>query len=264
MNQSPSASAATGTFSARVAAELPYLRRYARALRGSQGSGDQLVEAMLGALVADRDAAAAAGDLRAVLFTLLHRADVQAAAPPGREVNRLDRLDSAMRQMLLLTALEGFAPDMAARITGTDPAGAAQLLAEAYRRLDAETRTSVLIIEDEPLIAMDLEQLVLDLGHSVTGLAATRAEAVAAAAANPPGLILADIQLADGSSGIDAVADICRVADRPVIFITAYPERLLTGRAMEPAFLITKPFRHNAVRAAISQVLIFEPSPAVA
>ena len=73
-----------------------------------------------------------------------------------------------------------------------------------------------------------------------------------------PGLVLADIQLADGSSGLDAVNEILTEIEVPVIFITAFPERLLTGEKPEPAFLITKPFRPEAVKAAISQALFFD------
>jgi CheY-like chemotaxis protein len=90
--------------------------------------------------------------------------------------------------------------------------------------------------------------------------AAPRAEARAAAARARPGLVLADIQLADGSSGVDAVWDILGEIDVPAIFITAFPERLLTGERPEPTFLITKPFRPETVKAAIGQALFFHPA----
>ena len=85
------------------------------------------------------------------------------------------------------------------------------------------------------------------------------AVALAAFEDSDAGLVLADIQLADGSSGIDAVQDILALAPVPAIFITAFPERLLTGHRVEPTFLISKPFRENTVRAAISQSLLFTP-----
>ena len=72
-----------------------------------------------------------------------------------------------------------------------------------------------------------------------------------------PNASLADIQLADNSSGIDAVADILQQVDAPVIFITAYPERLLTGERPEPAFLINKPYTEEQVRSAVSQAMFF-------
>ena len=99
--------------------------------------------------------------------------------------------------------------------------------------------------------------LVRELGHQVTDIAATRTEAAEAIARRRPGLVLADIQLADGSSGIDAVKDILGQFDVPVIFITAFPERLLTGTKPEPTFLVHKPYAPEALKAVISQALFF-------
>jgi CheY-like chemotaxis protein len=129
---------------------------------------------------------------------------------------------------------------------------------EAGREIASQLRTEVLIIEDEPIIAMDLEAMVTELGHSVLRVTRTRKEAVAAIADGAPGLVLADIQLADGSSGLDAVNEILATCEVPVVFITAYPERLLTGERPEPTFLITKPFRPDTVKAVISQALFFD------
>src|SRR3546814_1191993 len=75
-------------------------------------------------------------------------------------------------------------------------------------RSDRQTRARILIIEDEPIIAMDIEMIVRDLGHEVVAVATTHREAVAEAQAHQPGLVLADIQLADNSSGIEAVQEI--------------------------------------------------------
>ena len=136
-------------------------------------------------------------------------------------------------------------------------AGVAALVREAIAEIDRESTTSVLIIEDEPLISMQLEDLVRSLGHDICGTAATRTQAQQVVAEKTPGLVLADIQLADGSSGLDAVDDILAIDSVPVIFITAYPERLLTGDRPEPTYLVTKPFAEATVRAAISQALFF-------
>lgn len=249
--------------SADIAAQLPFLRRYARALTGNQTSGDRLVEAALTAIIEDSSRLDAAPSLRVGVFIELQRAIVGLPQNDGATAqNRIARVPPLQRQLLLLTALENFTTTDAAAITGLSLADAESQIAAAYATLDRELRTSVLIIEDEPLIAMDLEHLVQDLGHRVTGLAATHSEAVALVARDRPGLVLADIQLADGSSGIDAVNEIQAAMDVPVIFITAFPERLLTGERVEPAFLITKPFRPAAVRATISQALMFETSVA--
>jgi len=64
--------------------------------------------------------------------------------------------------------------------------------------------------------------------------------------------------LADNSSGLDAVNELLRSFEMPVIFITAYPERFLTGERPEPAFLISKPFQPAMVSAIASQALFFE------
>ncbi|MCT6872054.1 MAG: response regulator, partial [Bartonella sp.] len=121
-----------------------------------------------------------------------------------------------------------------------------------------QVATRILIIEDEPLIALDIEQMVESLGHQVVGIARTRNEAVAIFNQEKPGMVLADIQLADNSSGIDAVNDILKTSTVPVIFITAFPERLLTGERPEPTFLVTKPFNPDMVKALISQALFFQ------
>jgi CheY-like chemotaxis protein len=167
------------------------------------------------------------------------------------------KLTPLSRQALLLTTVEGFSPEDAGYLIEEDPSSL-EPGRRSRRRDRAQTRTRVMIIEDEPLIAMDLEQIVRDLGHEVTGVAVTRDEAVALAMEDRPGLVLADIQLADDSSGIDAVKDILAEFSVPVIFITAFPERLLTGERPEPTFLITKPFQRETVKTTISQALFFD------
>ncbi len=253
-----------------IRGHLPFLRRYARALTGSQQHGDNFVHTLLEVIVAAPEEFNNGNGTRIDLYRCFHRIWESAFIDDGegddeedplvRAANRrLARITPLGRQILLLTALEGFSVDEAALITGADAATVEGLLDEAVGDLDRESRTSVLIIEDEPLIAMDLEQIVRGLGHDVAAVAATHADALAAFERTDAGLVLADVQLADGSSGIDAVQDILARAPVPVIFITAFPERLLTGNRVEPTFLISKPFRENTVRAAISQSLLFTP-----
>jgi len=253
-----------------IRGHLPFLRRYARALTGSQQHGDNFVHTTLEVIVAAPDEFRSCSDTRVDLYRNFHRIWESAFISDGegddeedplvRAANRrLARITPLSRQMLLLTALEGFSVEQTAAITGADNDTVEMLLAEAVGEVDREARTSVLIIEDEPLIAMDLEQIVRGLGHDVAGVATTHEDAVAAFQNSDAGLVLADIQLADGSSGIDAVQDILAIAPVPAIFITAFPERLLTGHRLEPTFLISKPFGENTVRAAISQSLLFTP-----
>jgi CheY-like chemotaxis protein len=251
-----------------IAPHLPYLRRYARALTGSQSHGDAFVRAALEAIVSAPEAFPRDVDPRLGLYKTFHaiwssaNLDVEEEGDAGSEFeriaqSRLAAITPLSRQALLLTAMEGFTNEDTAYLIDATPQDVASLVAEALAEIERQTATRVLIIEDEPIIAMDIEGIVRDLGHDVVGVAVTRDEAVQMAMQEKPGLVLADIQLADDSSGIDAVKDILGHFSVPVIFITAFPERLLTGERPEPTFLITKPFQRSTVKAAISQALFF-------
>ena len=252
---------------ARLAPHLPYVRRYARALTGDQATGDHYVRVALEALAAGERSLEDRYSPRVALYHVFHAiwctSGAQLEDAPEEDVagdasRRLMRIAPRSRQAFLLTALEGFTPSEAAQILDVDFDEVDALISRAQSEIDAELATDVLIIEDEPVIAADIEALVRELGHNVLDIAATRTEAVEAVNRRLPGLVLADIQLADGSSGIDAVKDILGRLDVPVIFITAFPERLLTGERPEPTFLITKPFQRETVKTTISQALFFD------
>ena len=256
---------------ARVATNLPYLRRYARALTGSQKTGDAFVRETLEAAIADDGLRQMIGTGRAELYHVFNKVWASGFVDTRETVAgdgsheaaaqaRLSHITPLNRQALLLTTLEDFSIDEAAFVMDKEPSEVEALVQEAVAEIDRESTTSVLIIEDEPLISMQLEDLVRSLGHEVCGMAATRTQAQQIVAETTPGLVLADIQLADGSSGLDAVDDILKIGSVPVIFITAYPERLLTGDRPEPTYLVTKPFQESTVRAAISQALFFGSS----
>ncbi len=242
---------------------LPYLRRYARALTGSQKSGDAFVKATLEAIIADPTSVSNDDNVRMHLYRIFSRiwesANVRLTEDPDDNTaqSRLNAIPPISRQVLLLTALEGFSIGEVAKIADVGENSINDLLEDAIADIDNEIRSDVLIIEDEALISMELQQIVSGLGHRVCGTATTHKGALEAVEKAKPTLVLADIQLADGSSGIDAVKDILEQISVPVIFITAFPERLLTGERPEPTFLITKPFQPNAIRAAISQALFF-------
>jgi CheY-like chemotaxis protein len=165
------------------------------------------------------------------------------------------------RQAFLLRTVEGFSLSEVATILGASTDAVADLIAQAGREIAEQVATEVLIIEDEPIVALDIEAMVQELGHEVTGIARTHKEAIESVRKRQPKLVLADILLADGSSGLAAVNEILRSIEVPVIFITAFPERLLTGEKPEPAYLITKPFQAETVRATISQALFFGGRP---
>ncbi len=251
-----------------ISAALPNLRRYARALTGGQTEGDNLIANVLETLVADRERLAADLPLKVGLYRLFleiyNSGDQPASAQSaggGREQvadRRLGQLSPRPRQAYLLRALEGFSAEDAALALNMTDAEVTHLVAQANQEMMKQVATDVLIIEDEPMIALDLKDIMTSLGHNVTAVARTHREAVAAIAKKPVGLVLADIQLADGSSGIEAVNEILTISGVPIVFITAYPERLLTGQRPEPTFLITKPFEPENVKAITSQALFFD------
>jgi len=255
-----------------IISNIKYLRRYARALVGSQQVGDQYVRVCLETLLAEPDRLPAGTDIRLGLFRLFHQAwSRTGAAVAGSEPNesdaanlvdlsvesRLQALPTPERQVLLLTSLEGFSPAEAAQILGVPEAEARQLLVSAWNAVNQQVATSILVIEDEPVIALDIAALVSDLGHKVVGIASSQKEAITMAREFKPGLILADIDLGSGGSGLIAVTEILQSATVPVIFVTAYPERLLTGERPEPTYLVTKPFESDTLKVTISQALSF-------
>ena len=262
------------SLSTRIAPHLPYLRRFSRAVTGSQTSGDAYVAATLEALIADLSIFPEASNDRIALYRLYSKlfssSAIRVPEPTStfpwesRAAANLANLAPRARQAFLLVAVEGFNHDEAAEVLDVSTGDFADLLAQASADISRQVATDILIIEDEPLIAMDIEQMVEGLGHRVVGIARTHKEAVALYHKTQPRMILADIQLADGSSGIDAVNDILHTHPIPVIFITAFPERLLTGERPEPTFLITKPFQRSTVKAAISQALFFNSTASFA
>jgi CheY-like chemotaxis protein len=259
---------------ANIAPHLPFLRRFSRALTGSQNSGDAYVAAVLEALIADPSTFDTEPGIRVSLYrayckvwesiSLNVRPTVSGVGFEATAQRQLANIAPHAREAFLLMAIEGFSKSDIAVILSKTPPEVDALLEQASQSILNQVATDVMIIEDEPIIAMDLEALLDSLGHRVTGVARTEAEALHLAATKRPSLILADIQLADGSSGIDAVNRILQTINVPVIFITAFPERLLTGEKPEPAFLITKPFMPDMVKAVVSQALFFDPQIDVA
>ena len=247
-----------------VAPYLAYLRRYARALTGSQEGGDAYVRAALNALASRSQTLDPAHPARLGLYKIFHAiwvsADRPEAVPEALDDGpdaRLRALSASARAALLLTAVEGFSLEDTAVILGQTPQAIEETVMRAQRAIESGLASTILIIEDEPIIALDLENLVVELGHRVVASATTRDQAVQAAEAHRPGLILADINLGEGGSGVDAVNDILTSFDVPVIFITAYPEKLLTGERPEPTYLIAKPFLPETVQATVGQALFF-------
>lgn len=250
-----------------LAPHLPFLRRYARALTGSQTTGDRFVRAALDLIAGDPASFPKSVDPRLGLYKIFlttnasliqrDKFDDRDNGIAGRRIAGIATLD---RQALLLTAMEGFTSEDTAYLLDISASEVNNLVKSALKNIEDQTRADVLIIEDEAIISMDIEAVVHGLGHSVIGIATTHDEAVALAQENHVSLIIADIQLRDNSSGIDAVRQIQQFSDAPVIFLTAFPERLLVGNRVDPTFLVTKPYQHSTIKAAISQAVFFNES----
>ncbi|WP_337183348.1 response regulator [Shinella sp.] len=253
----------------RIGPHLPALRRYARALTGTQSSGDAYVAATLETILIDPVTMLECDDDKARLFGLLSRiissiplsmsAGAGSIVPGSEAPFDLSDVPPLGRQALLLATVEGFSVEQTADILEAEETAIRTLLDAAFAEIAAQAETGIMIIEDEPLIALDLAHMVSGMGHRVTGIARTQAEAETLWSDSRPGLVLADVKLADGSSGIDAVNTILSRTTIPVIFITAYPEKLLTGERPEPAFLVSKPFNPEQVKVLINQALLFTP-----
>ncbi len=249
-----------------IGRELPFLRRYARALTGSQVAGDNYAAATLEAILADRSLIKG-DDIRVALFRTFHAIWQSSGQPVGesdgdqytaRAQQHLGRLTPNSREALLLRTIEELRYDQIAAVMRVKQSEAENLVQIALNEMSRAIHGKVMVIEDETIIAMDLKGIVQAMGHDVTGVARTHSAAIDLADKERPDLILADIQLADGSSGIDAVNELLgKLGSLPVIFITAFPERLLTGDRPEPAFLISKPYTEEQVRSAVSQAMFF-------
>ncbi|RVT87356.1 response regulator [Rhodobacteraceae bacterium CCMM004] len=260
---------AQADLAATIGSDLPYLRRYARALTGAQGTGDTYAAATLEAILQDRSIFDNDLAPKVALFRAFHRIWITAGAPTAdtedtatrlesRALDHMSGLTNNTREALLLATIEGFSFAQVGQIMDVPPEEAEELVQIAIAEMERSMAGRIMIIEDEAIIAMDIHSIVSEMGHEVTGIARTRAAAVDLAASDKPDLILSDIQLADNSSGIDAVDDILKqFGSLPVIFITAFPERLLTGEKPEPAFLISKPYSEDQVRSAVSQAMFF-------
>ena len=252
-------------FADALRSNLPFLRRYARCLAGRQEDGDTAVAGLIEKIAANPEMLALDRDPRIALFQAFTRMWNEPSDQAAHSEHlgstlidcRLEAITPIARQAFLLVAVEGFTPDEAGLITDRSRAQIEQDLDMAGREIAAQVATDILIIEDEPLIALDLRNVVSGIGHTVVDIARTKSEAISAVARHKPGLMLVDVQLADGTSGLDAVREILDSISIPVIFITAFPEEVLTGTRPEPTFLIPKPFKPDTVKTIVSQALFF-------
>lgn len=246
---------------------LPYLRRFARAMVGNQIAGDELVGATLENLTKYPNTLAECSSIQVALYSTfceVFRGPIGQECLAAVEVENfpygsgatLAELSSETRQAFLLTTMEEFSDSEAAEILSLTQEKFSEIKARALAEVAEQLSATIFIIEDELFISSQLEAIVTRLGHLVIGTARTQDEAMQKLKGISPDVILADIHLADGSSGLDTVNEILGAQDDvSVIFITAYSKHLLTGLRPEPTFLIEKPFTENQISAILSQIL---------
>lgn len=116
---------------------------------------------------------------------------------------------------------------------------------------------SVLIVEDERIVAMDLKDRLEDLGYLVTGMAVSGEKAIEKAKETHPNIVLMDIHLKGEMDGIEAAGLIHNLLSIPIIYVTAYADDKTLDRAKdtEPFGYIVKPFQERELHAAISMAL---------
>lgn len=240
---------------------IPYLRRYARALSGNQTAGDDLVEHAIRNIISANTAFSADRTPREHFFKAINEVSLETVFDTSSEPQNdrmrtsIKALDTNQRKAVLLVVMEELSLEEAGYVLDISESDVKDLLAEAERQVSEQMSAKLLIIEDEPLISAHLKQIVMAMGHEVVGIATTHAHAVKLATEMSPELVLADVQLADESSGIEATDEIMALGKRPVVFITAFPERLLTSERPEPTFMVSKPFSAATIKAVVSQAL---------
>jgi CheY-like chemotaxis protein len=122
----------------------------------------------------------------------------------------------------------------------------------------AATARKILVVEDEALVALGVSSLIEDMGHEVCGVATSVAEAVELSRSHLPDLVLMDVNLQEGGSGIDAAHQL-RAMERPpiVLFLTSYVDSE-TRRRMEeaqPFGIVQKPYAESQLQQTVTRAL---------
>lgn len=234
------------------------LRQFARAVTADQLAGDELVRAVTEEMRADgeiKDRAEAfrrfvakwreltREDAAPKLFT--DAALVQSIGPPPAQE----------RMVLLLSDVAGFSAHEVEAILGPLDSPHADLLAAARSAVSKSRKARAVIVEDEPLVAMDLRGILEGMGLEVVGMARTAASGARIAADRRPDILLADYNLEGNSTGVEAVLGMQESHRCPVVFITGYPDKVLSGEDVEPDFVIVKPYKAEAIRAVVAHCL---------
>lgn len=237
------------------------LRRYARALVGQTAAADALVAATIRQIFGAHSACAQELAGRLQFFQAFQQVWARSPRKPLLDQDlsaiegRLQALSPVCRSAVLLTAMEQFSIEEAGLILGLAADEVEMLIEFGCDALERDLLTDIMIIEDSPLLALDLRQAVTEMGHRVVAVAATCQQAIEMAEKTRPRLVLTDIGLADGSSGFDAITAIQREQSPAVVYVTAFPGRLLKERQALPEFMVTKPFMPATLKKAINRAL---------
>jgi len=242
--------------------EFPLIRRYARALTGSQFLGDCYVRQMLEVILAEPRLLGPASDLPMNLYRLFHRIECNICLPGNyygaygdSDERHLRDICPLHRQVLLLVSLQGFSITSVAHILQLSVDAVERNLVIGHREMADEGPRRILVIEQVSLPPLNIAAMLAELGHSIVGIVPVREDSFVEPEFIPPELVVADIHLSDRQAGIDAVRDILFEHTVPVVFVSAHPERFLTGSGIEPVFLVDQPFNLGSIDVAISQAL---------
>jgi CheY-like chemotaxis protein len=236
-------------------AELRNLRRYAYCVLGNRRLSDIAVEAALNGLVSDVISVSGRAISRLDLYRKVNEA---AVVTPGNVVSataasglyaQFQRLSREQRQIAALRAVVGLPYCDIASIMDMPEKSVRRTYCEALFTL-RDKPAAVLIIEDEVFIALDLQQIVRNLGFSVAGIAKNRAEALRIAGLTKPKLILADYRLRD-DTGVEVVKAIREHMSANVIYVTSHPDEVAATRDCDDDLVISKPFNPRALAVAV-------------
>jgi len=116
---------------------------------------------------------------------------------------------------------------------------------------------SILVVEDEPIVSMQLQESLEGMGHKVPAIIDSGDEVLRAVLTYKPDLILMDIKLRSFIDGVDAANRVRLVCDVPVIYLTAYPSKGSQDRALgtHPAAYLIKPVSDKALGEQIDKAL---------
>jgi two-component system cell cycle sensor histidine kinase/response regulator CckA len=122
---------------------------------------------------------------------------------------------------------------------------------------DFVAQATILVVEDESIVAMDLQQRLGGMGYSVPAVASSREEALRKAAEVKPDLVLMDIRLKGYADGIEIAAQLRKLLDVPHVYLTAYsdPATLSRAKVTEPFGYIVKPFDDETLRRTVEMAL---------